>query len=1734
MGGKTKQSQRTKNNVRPSSSSRSAEILNNSLTLDGGLVGAGSGKMLPALFPSLAAVSLDQGLSLEFQICIKKLNKKDPITRTKALAELCELVNNSNVDEVVAALPSWAHFYKTLTADTDRKVREMTQMCHGAIVRVCGRRTAPQLKTLLPPWLQAQYDEHAPAQTNAQNSLKSTFPDTKLPEVISFCKIEVMAHLLDNLLGNTEAIIAKKIENVEEREMQMCRIVTSSLRGLEYFVPALPAAHHDWLWGELTPLLDSNAYWKYASHNAVQVRAAWYGAMGRIIERFKELFAEKYGLKFMRILLNASRETNGLVASQIWTALLQFMHHIQEWYKYLDKKELLVKRIIDVLESGGWGDARHLSSMLLPLLAHLPDDILTKEFYELFFSAVYKGLDKKSIMSSKSERQFWITSLADCLRYLSIQDNNFVVEVVTGVHRTWLEKAFSPLHDEQTRNNLIKCSATNMSSLVKYWLKQSKELNSDKYEQLLRNFWQNIGATIAIQIDKCSANLDEIDRLIEGHILLLQTLRTTFVQDSKKQLSIKFDGDEPSVPIKSTAATEQCDSSIIERYKHNLDDLAHKICSHYFEMAQKTQVSNAILTPLMTVLVEFDSKNLFVALARQFDVNNPYMFYEKVLKSWLAGDTMRCKVIVDIVFQMMKYLSEDEQDAVFDSFKQLNSMSVEWCLSVSMSHAHVGRGGTRRWARSPHAADALATLATRASHRGDGEAAALLLLCLAHTESLFSDMAVLRVVQTVSDAIAHPGDTLEQSGALAARLVTLLAGEPLVTNDPEHFATLVLRLFRLNILIPRGDNRLSVDTWCEIRSSWQDGVAVLPACARDNFLRDAGELLRQYFFQGLTTLNIQNIEHIVSLCPHLFNRSLGDESDIPDEETVLEIIKFTQQLYEMDTKESTDVETFALRHEILTSQLNCLYDDDNDAVRNVVTNSNDNIPDGLSKIDLTVYLNKYLLRAIYLRTMLLHKIALDDDEETEPRTWCDTLLTHKYLQVEFCNILYNYAVLYSLNEGYTHWLHYGIIEESEQKMNALLFDIIGATSHSVRQSILNSLSEQAASKGYYWVYAHRWYIVNAMNGSDGDRDDFDGNRLEDIISGNGFFHMLQASTKWCADRELAYKVSYLVMLRSWNVAHSRLITSEFLRDMARCRPEHDLDVIVNAYYNHQDTMLYDMDISNAPWSQLVSNVAVVEFLALMVERNGWNETAHHWDFTTITLCSLLTSIHKSQHNWGTTRVAMLTRSVLNLYRVVSEFISNIRGESERREPLPHVFDLIKEWKDIFAPDTHDTIYTMIVHVLGTCDSTRITAPQAVVLSSLVSTLPHLSWYSLAPSRSAGELALSALARHAATALRLPAHPAHKYLAYHLLLNLAEGLVFDDSQKLTLWSEENSTEGDEEKAPPEFLFDYFQDTFTHLHEIVDAALNNVVLGEEICELVPLSDSHSMTLGWLLLADALAAMCKLARGDLEQFYIQIYRERKYAPALLSCSLRLLPSEVFAYADDSSGTAPLPTQYSDAFLQVNAFTMYDASKGSDVSLLACRCVLSAVCGAGCGSARGWWGAAVPRVSRQLERVVTAYVAPHAIKEQLNNLHNRAAEIDDTEIRIAWSSYEVVCLLAVEECHVELRAWLSRAHPLVPPRLAVPDTAGPGGNTQWLALYLAYQNGTLLNALKMWTQAVNARVERSPQCYICYCRLHAATGRLPRVPCHQCKSRFHNQCLRKWFLTSNKSNCPLCRTAF
>lgn len=54
---------------------------------------------------------------------LRRLSKRDPLTRAKALVALRELVPEKGQAAVLAALPSWTHTFPRLVADNNRWAR---------------------------------------------------------------------------------------------------------------------------------------------------------------------------------------------------------------------------------------------------------------------------------------------------------------------------------------------------------------------------------------------------------------------------------------------------------------------------------------------------------------------------------------------------------------------------------------------------------------------------------------------------------------------------------------------------------------------------------------------------------------------------------------------------------------------------------------------------------------------------------------------------------------------------------------------------------------------------------------------------------------------------------------------------------------------------------------------------------------------------------------------------------------------------------------------------------------------------------------------------------------------------------------------------------------------------------------------------------------------------------------------------------------------------------------------------------------------------------------------------------------------------------------------------------------------------------------------------------------------------------------------------------------------------
>lgn len=142
---------------------------------------------------------MDASVDTNYQLVFRKMTKKDPITKVKALQEFAELILKTDATAVKAILPFWPRLYNNLSTDVEHRVREAAQQAQAAVVSQAGKSIAPYLKQLASTWITSQYDTYAPAASIAASSFEKAFPKHKLQDVFNFCQNEILDYIIKNL-----------------------------------------------------------------------------------------------------------------------------------------------------------------------------------------------------------------------------------------------------------------------------------------------------------------------------------------------------------------------------------------------------------------------------------------------------------------------------------------------------------------------------------------------------------------------------------------------------------------------------------------------------------------------------------------------------------------------------------------------------------------------------------------------------------------------------------------------------------------------------------------------------------------------------------------------------------------------------------------------------------------------------------------------------------------------------------------------------------------------------------------------------------------------------------------------------------------------------------------------------------------------------------------------------------------------------------------------------------------------------------------------------------------------------------------------------------------------------------------------------------------------------------------------------------------------------------------------
>ncbi|KAK9402169.1 E3 ubiquitin-protein ligase listerin [Crotalus adamanteus] len=498
MGGKNKQ--RTKGNVRPSSSGRTAELLAKEQGTVPGFVGFGTSSSDLGYIPAIqGAEEIDTLIDADFRMVLRKLSKRDVITKLKAMQEFGVMCKERETEIVKGVLPYWPRIYCKISLDHDRRVREATQQAFEQLILKVRKHLAPHLKNIMGYWLIAQCDIYSPAASAAKEAFEKAFPPSKQSEALVFCKDEILNVLQDHLLKETpDTLSDPQTVPEEEREAKFHRVITSSLLSLKKLLCMMPNNEIKSLEERLKTLLSQNKFWKYGKDNIAQVRSAFFEVITTFCQHIPESMNAEASRVCPAVLLSID-DSDAIVCLALWEAVLHVLSTIQDCWSHVNAKKGVLPKLWTVLREGGRGLATIIYPNILPFISKVPHNVADPKlnYSTIFFTSIINGLFTERAMVCRSESSAIISTFMECLQFtvlqnigeeeeqVKIQEMLINIQLIPLID-TVIKEPNSPIERENILNDLTKmnlkwsillqiiqkaCSSSEKHSLSSTWLK---------------------------------------------------------------------------------------------------------------------------------------------------------------------------------------------------------------------------------------------------------------------------------------------------------------------------------------------------------------------------------------------------------------------------------------------------------------------------------------------------------------------------------------------------------------------------------------------------------------------------------------------------------------------------------------------------------------------------------------------------------------------------------------------------------------------------------------------------------------------------------------------------------------------------------------------------------------------------------------------------------------------------------------------------------------------------------------------------------------------------------------------------------------------------------------------------------------------------------------------------------------------------------------------------------------
>lgn len=410
---------------RPSSSSLAASLVPSGAAAVGFGGYVGSSRVESTLSAEAPTPYVD--IDAEVAQHLKRLSRKDPTTKLKALMALSEILKAKSAKEIVPIIPQWAFEYKKLLLDYNREVRRATHDTMTCFVRAVGRDLAPHLKFLMGPWWFSQFDSTLEVSQAAKRSFQAAFqaPDKRL-EALMLCTNEIFTYIEENLRLTPQSLSDKVIAADESEEMHQ-QVISSSLLSLATLLDVLVGLQPQRSGFENIQSGPRNAskarasalayaeklfstqkfFLEFLKSQSPIIRSAAYSLLRSMIKNIPDAVDEGNVRTLAAAILGAFQEKDPTCHSSMWDLVLLFMKQFPDGWMLLNVQKVVLNRFWNFLKKGCYGSQQvSYPALVLFLDAVPPKAVSGEKFFLDFFQNLWEGRSLSHSLNADREAFF--------------------------------------------------------------------------------------------------------------------------------------------------------------------------------------------------------------------------------------------------------------------------------------------------------------------------------------------------------------------------------------------------------------------------------------------------------------------------------------------------------------------------------------------------------------------------------------------------------------------------------------------------------------------------------------------------------------------------------------------------------------------------------------------------------------------------------------------------------------------------------------------------------------------------------------------------------------------------------------------------------------------------------------------------------------------------------------------------------------------------------------------------------------------------------------------------------------------------------------------------------------------------------------------------------------------------------------------------------------------------------